>query len=132
MVMRGWSKCGLRAAFEDKKEEVLRDAQLAMSDQDHHLCPLFPNGDHTSLPPEALEGQREPEAGQAGDPEEDAVAGDESGEDMQTTERVRALLAAQPAAGEQPVCKKAVRRGDVALFPIFTMAACKVEHSLGC
>jgi hypothetical protein len=132
MVMRGWSKCGLRAAFEDKKEEVLRDAQLAMSDPDHHLYPLFPNGDRTSLPPEALEGQTEPEVGQAGDPEEDAVAGDESGEDTQTTERVRALLAAQPAAGEQPVCKKAVRSGDVALFPIFTMAACKVKHSLGC
>jgi hypothetical protein len=61
------------------------------------------------------------------------VAGDvsTSGEDMQTTERMRALLAAQPAAGEQPVCKS-VRRGDVALFPIFTMAACKVEHSLRC
>jgi hypothetical protein len=131
-VMPGWSKCSLRAAFEDKKEEVLRDAQLAMSDPDHHLYPLFPTGDCTNLPSEALEGQTEPEVGQAGDPEENAVAGDESGEDTQTTEGVRALLAAQPAAGEQTVCKKAVRSGDVALFPIFTMAACKVEHSLGC
>jgi hypothetical protein len=66
-----------------------------MSDPDHHLYPLFPTGYRTSLPPEALEGETEPEVGQAGDPEEDAVAGDESGEDTQTTERASALLAAQ-------------------------------------
>jgi hypothetical protein len=43
MVQRGWKKCGLRAPFDETKDSVLIKAQLAISDPDHPLYPLFPN-----------------------------------------------------------------------------------------
>jgi hypothetical protein len=43
MVQRGWKKCGLCAPFDETKDSVLIKAQLAISDPDHPLYPLFPN-----------------------------------------------------------------------------------------
>ena len=113
MVVRGWRKCGLREPFDSNKYEVLKKAQLAMTDPEHPLFPLFPNGDRTQLPPEVLQGEMEPALDQAGDPDEDAAA-----EDLETEQRVRELLAAAPAP-PQPDCS-----GDVAMgfYPMVNLA----------
>jgi hypothetical protein len=59
----------LRQAQPGEKEEVLKKAQLATSDPEHHLYPLFLNSDRTSPPTEVLQGEAEPEVGQAADPD---------------------------------------------------------------
>jgi hypothetical protein len=90
---RGGSS-GLRAPFDGEK--VLKLAQLAMSDPEHHLYPLFPNSDRTSLPTEVLQGEAEPEVGQAGDTdgEGDAPGSEDSVHDSpadeETAQRARA------------------------------------------
>jgi hypothetical protein len=53
MVMRGWEKCGLRAPFDDSKNEVLTKSQLAMLDPDHPLLVKYANGPSTDYMREA-------------------------------------------------------------------------------
>jgi hypothetical protein len=122
MVVRGWQKCGLRAPFDDSKEEVLQQAQLAMTDSDHPLFPLFPNGDRTQLPPEVLLGEAEPEMDQAGAPDDDAEEGEAASDDENTALRVRALLAPEQAL-QQAAVAQPVRSSGVALYPMFNLAA---------
>jgi hypothetical protein len=124
MVKRGWKKCGLRAPFDETKEDVLKKALQAMTDPDHYLFPLFPNSDRTSLPPEVLRGEVEPETGQAGEPLPDVAAGEaEDAEDEETVQRVRALGAAEQTAQQQHAPAQPVHSSNVALYPLFSMAA---------
>jgi hypothetical protein len=124
-VQRGWRKCGLRAPFDETKDNVLIKAQLGMSDPDHSLYPLFPNGDRTSLPPEVVQGETETEIGQAGELVDDDAAEHKGAdeEDQQTAQRVRALAAADETSNVQRTPAQPVRSGDVALYPLFNIAA---------
>jgi hypothetical protein len=89
MVKRGWKKCGLRAPFDETKDDVLKKALQAITDPDHYLFPLFPNSDRTLLPPEVLRGEVEPEKGQAGEPWPDVAVGEaKDAEDEETVQRV--------------------------------------------
>jgi hypothetical protein len=71
------------------------------------------------LPPEVLPGEVEPETGQAGEPWPDVAVGEaEDAEDEDTVQRVRALAAAEQTAQQQHV-----HSSNVALYPLFSMAA---------
>jgi hypothetical protein len=97
-----------------------------MSDAEHHLYPLFPNSDRTSLPTEVLQGEAEPEVGQAGDPdgEGDAPSSEDSVHDSpadeETAQRMCALLAAE---GSKQTNQTPIRNGNEAFFPIFNLEA---------
>ena len=58
MVREGWRKCMLGDAWEGNSQD---EAVKAMSDPAHHLFPLFPKGDPSSLPEEVDGGVGEPE-----------------------------------------------------------------------
>jgi hypothetical protein len=124
MVMRGWKKCGLRAPFDETKDDVLKTALQAMTDPDHQLYPLFPSGNRTSLPPEVHQGQVEPETDQAGEPLPDVAAGEAADtEDEETVQRVRALAEAEQAAQQERSPVQPVHSSNTPFYPLFSMAA---------
>lgn len=126
MVVAGWDKCGLRCMFDDRKAHTRRHAMLAVSDSSHHLFPLFPNNEISSLPQAVLDGE-EDEIEQTR-LEREYDDGEEP--DNITEERTRSILsffrasppteptvAEPPDAAEEPPAKR--------LCPLFAGAAQK-------
>ena len=128
MVIRGWDSCGLRCMFDERREETVRNAKRAIWDESHELYPLFPNNDHTELPPETVAGIAEPDMeplcilGDTGDCDQQLRAlVSEGAATVAVVQRVLGDIAAPPTAPQQAVPTSVAGRRQ-SLYPIFAAA----------
>ena len=127
----GWSRiaqdhdmvirAGLRCMFDERREEIVRNAKRAIWDESHELYPLFPNNDHTKLQPETVAGISEPDMepmcilGDTGDCDQQLSALDsEDAATVAVVQRVLGDIAAPPTAPATAphICRRSPARGS--------------------